>query len=233
MTKKEEAIALRKQGKSYNEIHALLGIAKSTLTTWCHFVELDECARAHLEEKASKKGLKQLIEHNKNQTTLARERMAKCRAEGSAIIDDLNIRDLMLIGVTLYWGEGYKRLKMSNGRELTGHVISLTNSDPIMCRFFIEFLRKIMHISTEDIRIGLRLFKHIDEQEAIGYWSKEIEIPIENFNKSTYCISKSSLGKRPFNRLPYGTAQIIVGNTAKFHQLIGMIDGLQNKIGEI
>jgi hypothetical protein len=36
---------------------------------------------------------------------------------------------------------------------------------------------------------------------------------------------------RPKNRLPYGTIQVIVANTKLFHRLMGIIDGVKERLG--
>ena len=48
-----------------------------------------------------------------------------------------------------------------------------------------------------------------------------------NFHKTYYGVSKSSLGKRPFNQLPHGVIQIVVADTILFHRIMGYIEGIK------
>jgi hypothetical protein len=45
-----------------------------------------------------------------------------------------------------------------------------------------------------------------------------------------YPSSTASSGKRPKNRLPYGTVRVIVSDTKLFHKLLGLIEGLKVKM---
>ena len=132
-----------------------------------------------------------------------------------------------MAGVSLYWAEGYKRPVIRNGRELTHHVVSLTNSDPQLINLFLRFLREICNMPEEKIYANLRIFEHQNEINLLNYWSGLTKIPKQRFDKVYKGISKSSLGKKPFNSLPHGTIQIRVGDTKLFHRIIGWIDGMK------
>jgi hypothetical protein len=67
----------------------------------------------------------------------------------------------------------------------------------------------------------------MSEGKSIAFWVKITALDSSHFDKITYIISKSSQGKRPFNQLPYGTIQVRVNSTEKFHQLMGWIEGLK------
>ena len=62
----------------------------------------------------------------------------------SAEIKKLSKQDLLLLGASLYWAEGYKKAIIKNGQERSYHAISFSNSDPAMIKIFIEFLKKIL-----------------------------------------------------------------------------------------
>ena len=142
-------------------------------------------------------------------------------------IKNISRASLFFLGIALYWAEGHKRPLMRAGREISWHPISLTNSDPKLVKIFLKFLKNICGIPKNRVRASLRLFKHMDEKESIRYWVKEIGIPEENFEKTYYGISKSSMGRRPFNRLPYGVIQIRISDTRIFHKIMGWIEGIK------
>lgn len=134
----------------------------------------------------------------------------------------------MLAGAILYWAEGYKRLRIKQGKELTQHVISFVNADADMIRLFIKFLKEVMNISESRILLSMRLYPHINEGAALRYWEEATSLPKACFRRTTYLVSTASKGKRPFNRLPFGTLQVTVNSTKDFHILMGMLQGVKN-----
>ena len=138
--------------------------------------------------------------------------------------------ELLLIGTALYWAEGYKRSRIKQGRELTSHAVSLTNSDPNLVRIFLAFLRRVCAVRDDKIRANLRIYKHQNASSLMDFWSKVTEIQKAGFGKIYLGVSKSSKGQRPFNRLPYGTIQIRIYDTQLFHRIMGWIAGIKRAI---
>ena len=229
-TDRNSALKLRLRGKSYSEIQkALDGISKSTLSLWLKDIVLSREARLRIKERSREKSLAGLLKRNKNQTALAIKRRDEIRKAARAQIGDISSGDLLLVGIVLYWAEGYKRPIIRNGREVTSHPISLTNSDPKLLRAFLEFANRVCGIPISRIKIDLRIFKHLNETHVVNYWSRELGISRGNFQKTHIVVSKSSMGKRPFNRLPYGVVQIRINDTNLFHKIMGWIEGLKEQ----
>lgn len=227
---RKKALELRVNGYSYNEINQKLRVAKSTLYSWLYDVVLPSNAITRLQSRVAQGTLNGLVTRNKMQTVLAKERARKIREESRVRIGEIKDSDLLLIGAVLYWAEGYKRLKIVRGREVTSHVVSLTNSDPSMVKAFIIFLKQALKIPSARIFISMRLFEHIGEKQAIHYWMRVTGLSRSQFTKPTYPISRSSQGKRPFNRLPYGTVQVIVSDTQIFYRIMGFIEGVKERL---
>ncbi len=228
-TDKALAIKLRLSGKSYSEIQKVLKrVSKSTLSEWLKDIILSDLAKNKILKRSKEKSFQGLLKRNKNQTTLAIKRRDKIRKLATLEIKDISSKDLFFIGLALYWAEGYKQPIRKNGREVTYHPISLTNSDPNLIKIFLRFLREFCKVPEEKIKIGLRIFKHLNEKEVISFWTKITGIPEKNFQKTYLGISKSSMGKRPYNRLPYGIIQIRINDTNLFHKIMGWIEGIKN-----
>lgn len=224
------AFKLRVAGKSYNEINRTLGVPKSTLSGWFRHIVLSDKARSRLVAR-SNLGTERLIKRNKMQTQRAEERARRIQTEGQKLIGPLSKQDLLIIGSVLYWAEGYKRLKIRGGKARMGHTISFVNSDPEMIRAFTRFLIETLSVAGKDIRLTMRLYAHINENEARGYWRRATRLQDVRFFKTTYLISGASKGARPYNRLPWGTLQVEVCDTSKFHYLLGMIEGVKKQLG--
>ncbi len=221
---------MRLRGFSFNEINKELGVPKSTLSGWMRNIVLSEKARARIQSRVRQGVYNGLIKRNKLQTHVARQRVAQIRAEGKQFLPKLTKDDLVVVGAVLYWAEGYKRPLVRNGKEITAHVISFVNSDSDAVRVFVRFLIEILHIPREHINFSMRLYAHINENEALNYWAQVTGATRACFKKTTYLVSGASKGKRPFNRLPYGTLQVSVNSTDKFSFLMGLIDGVKEKL---
>lgn len=229
-TDRQVALRLRLNGKSYSDIGKILGVPKSTLSDWFSSLVISQEAREKIEKKARKNSLEGLLRRNRNQTFLARKRVEDIRKKASEEIDNLSNENLFLSGVMLYWAEGYKRPKIRNGRELTNHPVSLTNSDPYLVKLFLRFLRECCNVPENKIKAGIRIFQHHNKKVLQNFWQRETNILPQNFHKVYYGVSKSSMGKRPFNQFPYGVIQIIVADTNLFHRIMGYIEGFKKLV---
>ncbi|MBI2023305.1 helix-turn-helix domain-containing protein [Candidatus Giovannonibacteria bacterium] len=227
---KLKAVKLRLSGKSYTEISRLLNIPKSTLSGWLSNLALPKKAKKRIAKIVKQSIIDSIVKRNKNQTILAIERMNQIRSAGKLEINNnLSKEQIKYIGISLYWAEGYKRAKELNGRILTNHPVALTNSDPKLIQIFLRFLREVCEVKNEHIKADIRMFDHMNSKQILKFWKRITQIPEKNFGKIYYGISKSSLGKRPFNRLPYGTILVRVNNTNLFHKIMGWIEALSEQ----
>ena len=217
---------MRIVGFSYNEISNALNIPKSTLSGWLSSMILSQNARARIEKRRSDGSARGLLAKNEQQTREALKRMSFGRKNAAKDIETVDLKQLRLIGTALYWAEGYKRTITRNGKERTYHPVSFANSDPELVKIFIEFLSRVCNIGKERMRAEIHGHEHLNESATKKYWINVTGIPEKNFCKTYLGVSRSSLGKRPFNRLPHGTIRIRVNDTKLFYQIMGWIDGL-------
>lgn len=218
---------MRLRGASYNELSAKLGLPKSTLYGWLANVQLSVTSQERINKRVHEGSLKGLIRRNQNQTHLAIQRSRKTRKEWSGKVSSLSQSELLLLGAALYWGEGYKRQKIVKGKPRTDHPVSLTNCDPYLILMFIRFLKEIFHVEDSSIRVMVHIYSHMSIEKSLEYWQTITHLPRENFSKVYRGISRASQGKKPYNRLPYGTVQIRVNSTELFYKIMGLIDGLK------
>lgn len=225
---RELAYKLRLQGNSYSQINQILGVPKSTLSAWFARLELSDSVRDKINQRGRTVAIAALVRRNKNQTTKAIERTRRFRQEARSEIPVPSNNELRLLGISLYWAEGYKRPKQRNGREITSHGVSLTNSDPALVKVFLRFLREVCLVPEEKIKANLRIFSHQNESQLLAFWIGATKLPRKNFTKTLHTISISSRRRRPYNTLPYGVIQIRVANTELFHKIMGWIEALQH-----
>ena len=73
----------------------------------------------------------------------------------------------------LYWGEGSKK----------GNTVAFANSDPLMIRMYMRFLRDICGVDKERIRAVIHYYDDHSSQELLCYWSRVTRIPAAQFYK--------------------------------------------------
>lgn len=213
-----EVVRLRKLGQSYREIAKQLDISKNSVSRWCKNLELPEIAKKIIEKKT--KRTKYFLE------AYNRQKHERVVLENKEIREDFNNRikpitdyELLLLGAALYWGEGCKR--HASGISY----VSLVNSDPDMIKIFLRFVKEILEIPENRLKLRIQIHPNIKKEEAINYWSNVVKIPPERFYIIKQ-ISRASLGRMPKNLLPFGTMEIRVYSRQKFFEIMGMIDGL-------
>ena len=216
--KKAFAIRLRKSGKSYNEISRTLGgIPKSTLSGWFKNCRLSKSARYRLMARNQFRWSESLVRYNKRRVLIARQRSEMELSSARARIGSLTPHDLLLVGTALYWAEGEKRARWR---------LKFSNSDPGMVRLMMRFFRETCRVPERSFSVQLHLHPHVSESRAKDFWSRTAEIPVGQFIKSQHVLSRSSNGKRPHRRLPYGTFHVTIYHTPIRNRVIGWMTGL-------
>lgn len=169
---------LRKTGKSILEISRALFLPKSTVSRHIQGIEiLPKYYSRWLERRNAAK-----ITSERNWNTAIQK--------AEKLFPSLTLRELAIIGATLYWGEGSKR------------DFGLSNTDPELIRIFISILKKVWGIPEKDFKISLRLYEDLDKKSCLRYWSKIVGIKL-NDKTSINILHGSKQGK-----LKYGMCRI-------------------------
>ena len=217
----QHAVRLRRAGNSYGEIRSAMGIPKSTQSSWFKNLKLPPYGRRVLREKQGN-GLKALAVCNQQRTHQIKCENEKIRSTFEAYVKNINERDLMLIGASLYWAEGQKTFNATCGQY---PFIRFSNSDPQMVVLFLKFLEKILKISREQMKGEIYIQPNLSSDHSLTYWHDIIGISKDNL-KVYKALSRASGGKRPKNLLPYGTIHIRVRGRIEYFKIKGMIDGV-------
>lgn len=174
LVKYKQAEVLRKKRNSYLSISIKLGIPKSTISNWFSKESWSNEIKSDLNCLRLKVAKKNLLAANlarsKNQLARRREYLIEAKLEFNQLIKN----PLFLIGLGIYWGEGDKT---NNGR------VAVINTDPELLRIMVSFYRQCLGISNNDLRIGLFIYKDIDKEEIIKFWSGILKIPEQQFIK--------------------------------------------------
>lgn len=211
---KLEAIRLRKQGLSYNEIKKKINIAKSTLSFWLKVISL----KSEHRERLYTKQIQILAKGPQSQ----KERRAKeveqiIKNAETEIKVPLSFETYRLMGVSLYWAEGSK-----------GKMCNITNSDPYLILFMVRWIEKIFKISAEDLKARLNIYPQQNEIKIKKFWSDLTGISVKNFGKSY--IKPISKGYKK-NILYYGTMRIEIPKSVNIrYRIFGWIKAAMKDI---
>lgn len=189
---KQLAIELRKQGKSYNEISKITGVAKSTLNHWLKDVVLTEEQRSLLSSRSSVQGCRGGAKH--------RQMWIDKRKEIMDAYDPPFCDPVFMLGLGLYWGEGTKHSPCTT---------AFANSDVGPVKQFIVWVRRFFEPDFDNIGVCIHHYNSEADEAIKGYWSTMLGIPLADFNKSVFTVSRASKRKKS-NTLPYGTAHVFL-----------------------
>ena len=191
--RKEKAILLRKKGYSYNMIKERLGISKSTLSCW--FKEMPFTPNA-IAIKRIKEGpfISGARRHNERVQNIIRAKEL-AREE----LGEISKRDLWMIGIGLYIGEGAK----------TYEITRIINSDPKVIKLAIKWFKDVCNLKNANILCRIHLYPDNNIKECLDYWARETKLPIRNFQKTQIDYRNNKSGKKK-RMLPYGTAHVTI-----------------------
>ncbi len=214
ITERKAAVAMRRNGESIKVIARAIGIAPSTVSLWVRDIQLSKLQL----KKLTTRGQSIAVVEKRRITRISRTKARRQETMDSAgqMISKLTHKELWLIGIALYWGEG--------GKAYYGSA-RLSNSDPAVIQIMMRFFREVCRVPEDKFRGHVNTFSHLNTNKAEVYWSEISGIPKSNFYKSYSKRSSASMGKR--DALPYGTFQIYVSDTKLFFTIMGWIEKLK------
>ncbi|MEQ1561576.1 MAG: hypothetical protein ABL899_02545 [Nitrospira sp.] len=188
---KQKAIDLRTKGYSYSHIIKQTKVAKSTLSDWLQDIPFTP-NKYTIETIGNARVASGKYKHQIRVKSLER---AKLQAEKD--IKSLSKRDIMMLGLGVYIGEGSK----------TAGITRISNSDPKIIKLTMEWLEVSFGVKNNQFKIRLHLYPDNNEKESVKYWSKHTGVPENQFFKSTIDkrIDKKFNNK---SKLPFGTAHL-------------------------
>lgn len=219
--KKEKAIQLRKAGLTYNQISRNLKVPKSTLCSWFKLLSFNDKIKKENYSKAQLKWAATLIKYNKDRAQILQDKSISEQLVAEKEIKRIDYDRLKIIGICLYWAEGYKKGRWG---------VVFSNSDPNMIKVMMKFFLSVCLVDKNKIKGQVQIHKNITTKEANKYWCKVSGITIGNIRKVQTVISSSSKGKRKINTLPYGTFRIIINDVKTVNLIKGWINGLIKQV---
>lgn len=192
-------------------INANLGISKSTLSTW--FKNMPFSPNKAVLKRIQFGPIKSAeISHNKKVREI--EKMKKVGIEEIGV---LSKRDIWLLGLGLYLGEGSK----------SHEIIRIINSNPEIINLAIKWFKKICGLSQQNITIALHLYPDSDIKKCVRFWKRVTGLKQTNFRK-TQIDNRTNKSYIKLGKLPFGTAHITIvsnGNPNNGTKLYRKISG--------
>jgi hypothetical protein len=171
---KNNAIVLRKQGRTYSEIVKTLHVAKSTLSDWLKNYPFTKNQIHSLRIKIHSKrviGIKKTIITKRHKKLV---RIKEINEIEKKVILPISKREFYIAGLMLYMGEG---------RKGDNSTVSLNNTDPKVVILFLHWLVHILMVPKERIRVIVHLYKDMNINKSLDYWSTYLSIPRKQFIK--------------------------------------------------
>lgn len=108
--------------------------------------------------------------------------------------------NLLISGLVAYLCEGTKLRKDMRYKNTFHYVIEFTNSDPNLMNLFVSFMRQKLNIDQNKIKCQIAVYDEGKIKEIENFWSKLLDIPICNFNKTIIFKPKNVGNKLNFKR---------------------------------
>ncbi|MEU8583403.1 hypothetical protein [Streptomyces abikoensis] len=162
---------LRLAGKTYDEIVAELGVAKSSVSLWVRDLPKPPKTVRQMREMA--------------ETRWAPHRRARAikqietKLEAAYDIGRMSERELFLVGVGLYWSEGTK-----SKAHRPSERVNFVNSDPDMIELYLAWLR-LLGVEKDRLRFHLMIHESADVAGAEEFWAGIVGVDARTFCKTT------------------------------------------------
>lgn len=216
---RKEARRLRERGFSIREISEAIECAKSSISEWVRGIPLSPEQIERLELKQDRARAKAANHPNSPKNVWATIRNDIRNSAKKEISPNCSSEVLRVIGSALYWAEGYKQ---------SVNMVNFSNSDPLMIALAMRFFREVCKVPEAKFRGTVHIHPHLDKRKAEKFWSDISSIPLKQFHKTQFGVSKASKNKR--DTLPLGTFRIIICDTRLKSRIDGWIDGISNWI---
>jgi len=208
---RRSAEAMRDAGYSYNMITERLGISSSTLSYW--FKDRPFTPNREVLKRIQYGPMKSGAARHVQKLEAIREARATSQKE----IGTLSKRDLWMLGLGLYIGEGAKTIE----------AVRISNSDPAVIQLALKWLKEVCGLADENITIRLHMYPDNNEANAKQYWKKLTGLKDSNFRK-TMVDRRQNKKQNNRSKLPHGTAHISVianGDVEKGAALYRKVEG--------
>lgn len=175
-------------GLSIPQLVEKYSIAKTTIWHHVHDIVLPENIRRKILARQGGSNKRKL------------ERIRDAEIEASKLLCGKN-RELVVAVTMLYWAEGHKKSFI------------FTNTDVVMLKLYLKFIKEVLDIDQSACRILIRISDPITPASAIRYWSHALGLP-----SSVFKVNHDNIQNR--TQTEFGICRIMVIKSNYYHKLI-------------
>ncbi|OGK34206.1 hypothetical protein A3I50_04400 [Candidatus Roizmanbacteria bacterium RIFCSPLOWO2_02_FULL_37_9] len=215
---KLKARKLRRLGRSIKEIAETLKISIGSVSAWCKDIELTQNQIINLQKRRTDPFYGKKLDYFLRKKKEFEEKVFNLKQEGIREIKKLTKREIFLIGVALYWAEGFKK----------DHQVGFANIDVNMIKFFLYWLKVSFNISNTDLIFRLTANESYKEKirDLEKFWSSELNVPLSQFSKPFF---QKTLWKKRYERPNsyHGVLRVKVKKSVNLlRKIYGYIEGI-------
>jgi arsenate reductase-like glutaredoxin family protein len=179
-------------------ISAKTGISKGTLSDWLS--EMEFVPNNEVIERIGRARTASVLAQQQRKL----KSLALAHSMAAKDIQAISKRDLLMLGLGVYIGEGSK----------TGGITRIVNSNPLIIKLTLKWFREVFGVTVKNFKVRIHLYPDNDIKKTLQYWSRQLNIPLKQFQKTQVDTRR---GKKMFKRgkLPYGTAHVTVQSMGK------------------
>ena len=221
---KLKALRLRRGGRSIGSIARELGVSKGSVSAWCEDIHLTEAQKENIRRlriAAGHKGRLLGAEMNRQKRLT---QISDYEKAGKAEIKYLSRRDMLILGLGLYWGEGVKA--RSSGT-------AMINSDPNIILFTMSWFKVCLGVRKKDFVPYIFISEHHRSRarKVLRYWSSLLGLPRSQFGKMVFLKGRPKKIYENHNSY-YGICALRVrkGTSLKY-RILGLIEACKENAG--
>lgn len=217
----EEARRIRREeGESVKRIAKRLGVAYSSVSMWCRDIVLTDEQNEALYKRNASSRKSNLLKGSQNMAAAYAKIRENKRKIGADRVRTFSDRDLHMLGLGLYLGDGAKTQRCT-----------FSNSNVALQRLMISWFEKTFGL-TRDRFFG-RIIVHekyrSEGEKIVSEWSEALNLPRESIHISSFLKTKVA-PKYTERGLYKGTFHLTVSRSGTIlHQILGMADELVYK----
>ncbi len=217
-TERNQARKLRHLGRSIKAIAKELGVSPSSVSLWCRDIILTDEQSKRLDDYRNRASLPGRIAGAESNRLKKENTIAKYQISGRRDIGKISKRDLLLTGIGLYAGEGFKYSSK----------VGFCNSDPYIILFIMRWFRESCSVVDERFRfaIGINESHKYRIKEVKKYWETILKVPETSFTNVSY---KKVVSKKIYDNPEkhFGTLNIrILKSSELMYQILGWINAV-------
>ncbi|MET9593671.1 hypothetical protein ABZY45_22515 [Streptomyces sp. NPDC006516] len=218
---RDRARELRLQGMTYDQIQVELGCSKGSISLWVRDLPKPERSRSAIEQARPAGRLR--WDH---ELAVRDEERQRTKTAAQAEIGGLTDRELLLVGVGLYWSEGAKDKPYDRRENLT-----FVNSDPGMIETYLAWLA-VVGVTPDRICFRVMIHETADIEAAERYWAKLVGIDASALRKTTLKKHNPKTSRKNTGETYHGCLVIRVAQGAELYRRVegwwrGIVDQAQ------